>query len=229
MKKDISEIRRIEKLTQEYFNKNEIRSALKVYRSLMDMYPKEKAYYINYIGFLLDERVIVELLWSAYVEAIACCNRALTNVSEDDKIFFLIKKAEVYSIMIDGNYIWYSENKIEVDSFIASALSEHPNNISLLKCALAIFRMTGNVSKYEEILDLAVNHSPNDFMLVIQRVVNLQEKGSIETAISLLENWIKSNPESTDLNAAYRRMIILCKSVGNDDTADDYQDLLDNQ
>lgn len=229
MKIDLNEIHRIERLTQGYFNNDEIRSGLKAYRSLMEMYPKEKAYYMNYIGFLLDERIIVELLWSAYEEAIACCNRALANVTEDDKIFFLIKKAEVYIIMIDGNHTWYIENKSEVDSFIASALVEHPNNIILLKCAIAIFRMTGNVVRYEEILELAVKHSPNDFMLVIQQVVNQQEKGNSEIAISLLETWIKNNPKSSDLIAAYHRMILLYKDIGNNDMVDLYQDLLDNQ
>jgi tetratricopeptide (TPR) repeat protein len=228
MEKDINEINRIERLTQEYFNNDEIRSGLKLYRSLMDLYPKEKAYYINYIGFLLDERVIVELLWSAYEEAIACCNRAIANVSDGDKIFFIIKKAEVYIIMIDGNYSWYTENSIEVDRFIDSFLTEHPNNIVLLKCAMAIFRMTGNFFRYEEILDRAIEDSPDDFMLVIQKVVSLQEKENYEMAISLLENWINSNPKSTNLNAAYSRMILLYKATSNDDMVDLYQDLLDN-
>lgn len=228
MEKDLEEINRIERLTQEYFNNDEIRSGLKVYRSLMDIYPKEKAYYINYIGFLLDERVIVELLWSAYEEAIACCNRAITNVSDGDRIFFIIKKAEVYIIMIDGNYSWYTENSIDVDRFINSALKDHPNNIVLLKCAMAIFRMTRNFSRYEETLDRAIEDSPDDFMLVMQKVMSLQEKENYEMAISLLENWINSNPKSTNLNAAYSRMILLYKATDNDDMVDVYQDLLDN-
>lgn len=227
MEKDLEEINRIERLTQEYFNNDEIRSGLKVYRSLMDMYPEEKDYYINYIDFLLDERIVVEILWSAYEEAIACCNRAIANVSDGDKIFFIIKKAEVYIIMIDGNYSWYTENSIEVDRFIDSALKEHPNNIVLLKCAMAVFRMTGNFSRYEETLDRAIEDSPDDF-LVMQKVVSLQEKENYEMAISLLENWINSNPKSTNLNAAYSMMILLYKATDNDDMVDVYQDLLDN-
>jgi len=229
MKIDLKEINRIERLTQEYFNDHEIRSGLKTYRSLMDMYPKEKTYYINYIDFLLDERAIVELLWSAYEEAIACCNRAISNVSDDDKIFFYIKKAEVYVMMIDGNSVWYTENSVEVNSFIDSILLKHSNNVVLLKCVMAIFRMTGNLSRYDEILDLAIKDSPNDFMLIIQKVVSLQGKGNTEMAISILETWIKNNPKSTNLIAAYNRIILLYKDIGNDDMADEYQDLLDNQ
>lgn len=228
MAKDLSEINRIERLTQEFFNKGEIRLGLKTYRTLMDMYSKEKIYYLNYIGFLLDEFVIVELLWSSYEEAIACCNRAIKEVDEQDKELFYAKKAEVYLLMVDADQVWYTGHKAEIEGFIKSSLEQFPQNRLVLKCALSLFHLGGNMENYDRVLDVSLEVSPNDFMLILQKARRSEEQNKIEDAILLLENWINANPTSSNLNTAYTKIILLSKLVEDFEKADLYQDLLDN-
>ncbi|WP_326983212.1 hypothetical protein VUJ46_01305 [Chryseobacterium sp. MYb264] len=228
MTNDLSEINRIESLTQEYFNKGEIRLGLKTYRTLLEMCPEEKIYYLNYIGFLLDEFVIVELLWSSYEEAIACCNRALREVKNPDKEGFYAKKTEIYLLMIGVNPEWYRENRTEIESFIESSLEKYPENTLILKCALSLFSINGTTEKYDAVLDQLLVIHPDDFMLIIQKVVRLEEQSRIEDAVSLLENWISINPGSGYLSTAYTKIISLSKLAEDFEKAEHYQDVLDN-
>lgn len=229
MKKDLSAIHHIERLTQQYFNDGEIRSGLKTYRSLLEDYPKDRNYYINYINFLLDESVIAELLWPAYEEAVACCDRAIFQLSEEEKLFFYVKKAEVYVIMMDGDYQWYTDHQTEVNHFMETAVERYPTNVPLLKSVMAFYRMNSNQNKFDEILDKLYQITPNDFMIVLQKVTSLEQHGNIEEGIDILENWIRINPESPYLASSYNKIILMYKKVDNQDRADTYQDLLDNQ
>ncbi|MGU3374864.1 tetratricopeptide repeat protein [Chryseobacterium sp. M5A1_1a] len=229
MEKDLNAIHRIERLTQQYFNDGEIRSGLKTYRSLLEDYPKDRNYYINYINFLLDESVVTELLWPAYEEAVACCDRAISKLSEEEKLFFYVKKAEVYVIMMDGDYKWYTDHQAEVNLFMETAVERYPTNIPLLKSVMALYRINGNQNKLDEILDEIYQITPNDFMIVLQKVTSLEQQGKIEDGIDILDNWIKINPESPYLAAGYNKMILMYKKVDNQDMVDVYQDLLDNQ
>ncbi|AZA76244.1 hypothetical protein EG347_01225 [Chryseobacterium sp. G0186] len=229
MKKDLTAIHRIEQITQKYFSNGEIRSGLKTYRSLLEDYPKDRNYYINYINFLLDESVIAELLWPAYEEAVACCDRAIFQLSEEEKLYFYCKKAEVYIIMIDGDYSWYTAHEAEVIEFMKTAVERYPDNIVLLKTAMAFYRITGNQDKYVDILNRIYQSTPNDFMILLQKVTLLEQEGNMEEAIDILENWIRINPESPHLAASYNKMILMYKKIDEGDKADVYQDLLDNQ
>ncbi|MFP3833616.1 tetratricopeptide repeat protein [Chryseobacterium sp. SIMBA_028] len=229
MKKDLNAIHRIERLTQQYFNEGEIRSGLKTYRSLLEDYPKDRNYYLNYINFLLDESVIAELLWPAYDEAVACCDRAIAQLSEEEKLFFYVKKAEVYVIMMDGDHQWYMDHQTEANHFIETAVERYPTNVPLLKSAMAFYRMNGNQNKFDEILDKVYQIIPHDFMIVLEKVTNLEQRGNIEEGIDILEKWININPESSYLSTSYNKIILMCKKVDNQDMADVYQDLLDNQ
>lgn len=228
MKKDLSEVHRIERLTQQYFNNGDLRKGLKTYRTLLEAFPRDRSYYVNYINFLLDESVIAELLWPAYQEAVACCDRAISQVSEEDKEYFYVKKAELYLIMIDGDPAWFREHEMEVSSFFELGLEKYTDSTGLLKCAVAFYRVTSNTSKYEEVLDKSLLYSPNDIMFVLQKVHLLEKQTNIDAAISIIEDWIKNNPNSSYLKAAYPKIINLYKTNENAEMADTYQDLLDN-
>ncbi|WP_106916013.1 tetratricopeptide repeat protein [Chryseobacterium aurantiacum] len=229
MKKDLNAIHRIERITQQYFNEGEIRAGLKTYRSLLEDYPKDRNYYINYINFLLDESVVAELLWPAYEEAVACCDRAISQLLEEEKLFFYVKKAEVYVIMMDGDYQWYIAHQTEVNHFVETAVERYPANVPLLKSVMAFYRINGNQNKFDEILDQVYQLSPNDFMIVLEKVTNLEQRGNIEEGIDILEKWISINPESPYLATSYNKIILMYKNVDNQDMADVYQDLLDKQ
>lgn len=228
MAKDLQEINRIERLTQQYFNKGEIHLGLKTYRMLMEMYPLEKDYYLNYIGFLRDELVVAELLWPAYEEAVACCNRAIAQLPEEDRVLFYIKKSEVYIVMIEGNPDWYTEHHEDVKNFINISLEKYPGNGAIIKCAMALSLMAGDRVRYEELLDQGVSLNPDDLMLVLQKAVSFEQQGNFENAIDLLENWIRRNPSSKNIDTVYNKIILLCEEADKDELADAYRDLLDN-
>jgi hypothetical protein len=229
MEKDFKEINRIEQLTQQYFTNGEIRLGLKTYRSLMEIYPNEKNYYANYINFLRDETVVAELLWSAYEEAVACCNRAILLFAKDEAEYFYIKKLELYILMVEGDFKWFQNHQTEIKQFLQTTFEKYPKDIIILKRIMALYRLSGDHAEEDYMLTILFQNEPNDPLIVLQKVTNLENNGKTDESITILENWIKNNPMSTYLNAAYPKIIALYKKAENQEMADVYQDLLDNQ
>ena len=223
------EIERIETLAQKYFNEDKISKAIDTYEKLLYLAPIEKKNYAIYLNLLEDEFTIAELLWSAYEKSIACCNKAIEKLDEQYREYFYIKKLELYVTMADSNYNWLKEHYEEVNIFTECVLSLFPINKTVLKTAMALFRIEGNLNKEQELLDKAYSIDPNDFFLLISKIVTLEKVDKSIEAIEILEHWISTNSSSVYLDTAYLKMVDLSKKNNNKEKENHYQDLLDNK
>lgn len=230
MKNNISEINKIEYLTQEYFDKGKTKLALKTYRTLLDLYPKHISFYVNYIHFLEEEIVIAELLQNAYHEIIACCEQAIKIFQENELEYFYLKKLEIYIILIDGSFAkWYYEYEYKVEHYVHEVYQRYSNRIEALKRIMALYRLIGNTTKEKEVLDLAYNLDSDDYMIILRKVGFLQASEENIAATEVLENWILHNPTSSYLNIAYQKAHSLYTKIEDQDKIDFYQDLIDNK
>ena len=172
---------------------------------------------------------VVELLWSAYEKSIDCCNKAIEKLPEKDREYFYIKKLELYVTMTDSNYNWFKERAEEVNNYAKYVLSLFPINKTVLKTAMALYRIEGNSIKEQELLERAYSIDPNDFFLLISKIVPLEKADKFIEAIEILEHWIITNGSSVYLDTAYLKMVDLFKKINNKEKENHYQDLLDNK
>ena len=222
-------IRDIIDLSEAQIADDEIKKGLLTYKQLQFLLPKEKVYYVNYIIYLEDEFVIAELLWSAYVETVECCNRAIANLPIEDHFYFHFKKLELFIHMADSNFEWYKSNQEEVQHYTAYLLQTYAGNFEVLKRIMALYRVTGHNIEEEKLLDEVYNLNPDDFTILISKLVKHEKKEEYSMAAQILEKWIKAN-KSVDFytEIAYEKIIDLYTKLHNNEKADHYQDLLDN-
>ncbi|MFP3637007.1 hypothetical protein, partial [Bacillus sp. SIMBA_033] len=89
---------------------------------------------------------------------------------------------------------------------ISATLQKYPKNVDALKRIMALYRLQGNKEKENEILNIAYELEPDDFLLVVFKANYLEEKDTLES-INVLENWILINPTSPSLDTAYQKII----------------------
>lgn len=222
MERSEQEVSRIKQLAAQCLSKEEIENALITFHKLLDLYPQEKSYYNDFIKMLLDPITISEIGFSAYEQAICCCEDAIKLLVEDDIELFYMKKGSIYLIMIQKDPTWDRKNRSSVLNFVEDGLKKFPNNQILLNCATALYRLSDSIHKYGKCLDQLLQIHPNDLFLILERVRVLQQMGRLMTAISLLENWINENPEG-DLSTAYAKIISLYKAVNDPKMSAFYQ------
>jgi tetratricopeptide (TPR) repeat protein len=222
-------IQEIQKLSNVQSEEGKIRESVLTYRQLQFLYPQEKEFYVTYIQYLEEESVIAELLWNAYEESLACCDRAIVNLPVEDSFYFCQKKLELLILMIDNDYSWYESHKEGIQNYIRKLLQNYPNNAEILKRLMALYRVTGNYEEEQKLLDKAYQVNPNDFTLLIQRVMKYEKNEDYKMAIEILEKYIKgSNPISFYMEIVYKKLIDLYTRLNNPERADYYENLLDN-
>lgn len=226
MGKHFVEIGEIERVTLDFLEKGDIRSALDSYSFLMDAFPFEAVFYERYIDFLLDDAVLSELSFSAFTEAVSCCDNAIKNVGDEKKVLFFTKKAALYLVMIQDNDQWRKEQRTEILRFMQHSLTLFPDNYLLLQCAMTFYRLSGDIAKYDNCLDHSIKICPGDVMLALEKATNFELDGKINAAINALENWIKQNPDSSEKDTAYLKISLLYKSIHNYQKANIYQGYL---
>lgn len=211
------------------FENGELEVAVQTYRQLQFLYPKEKAYYITYIHYLEEEDVIAELLWSAYEESLACCERAIQNLPEKDVFYFYQKKLELLILMSDQDYSWYISHQEKILDYASNLLRRYSGNVEMLKRLMALYRVTGNLQEEQELQDKAYHLDPNDFNLLIYKVVDFEKKEEYQLAVELLENYLKiNNLVNHHKGIVYKKLIGLFKQLNNPVKAAYYEQLSDN-
>lgn len=222
MERSEQEVNRIKQLAAQYFSRREIENALITYHKILNLYLREKSYYNDYIEMLLDPITISEIGFSAYEQAICCCENAIKLLGEDDIELFYMKKGSIYLMMIQKDPSWDRHNRSSVLNFVEAGLKKFPNNHILLNCATALYRLSGNMEKYGQCLDQLLQIHPNDLLLILEKVRVLEQMGRQMTAIPILENWINENPAG-DLRRAYVKIISLYQAVNNNKMSAFYQ------
>ncbi|KKO89182.1 hypothetical protein AAW12_23960 [Sphingobacterium sp. Ag1] len=222
MERNEREVSHMKQLAAQYLRRGEIENALITYHKILDHYPQEKSYYTDFIKMLLDPITISEIGFSAYEQAISCCEDAIKYLVEDDIELFYMKKGSIYLMMLQKDPSWDRKNRSSVLDFVEDGLKKFPNNQILLNCATALYRLSGIIHKYGECLDQLLQIHPKDIFLILERVSVLEQMGRQMTAIPILENWINENPKG-DLSTAYVKIISLYKAVDNHKMSAYYQ------
>jgi len=219
----------IQRTSAAQIKNNQIKEGLATYKQLQFLYPGEKQYYINYLNYLAEEFVIAELLWEAYEESLKCCTRAIVNLTDEDIFYFHIKKIELIILMTDQNYSWFETHQESVLSYIEKILQLYPENFEIQKRLMALYKVMGKHEEAEKMIDKVYAANPNDFSILILKIVKDEKNGDYHRAISILEQWLnRSNATLLHKEIVYKKLIDLYEKTKDHDKIDYYQDLLDN-
>lgn len=222
-------IQEIQKLSNVQSEEGRIRESALTYRKLQFLYPQEKEFYVTYIQYLEEESVIAELLWNAYEESLACCDRAIVNLPVEDSFYFYQKKLELFILMIDNDFSWYVSRQEGIQNYIRELLYNYPNNAEILKRLMALYRVTGNNEEEQKLLDKAYQINPNDFTLLIQKAIKYEKNENYKMSVEILEKYIKgSNPVLFYMEIVYKKLIDLHTKLNKPERAAYYENLLDN-